>query len=310
VQKVPKLLDAVHKLIESTKLRFVLTGSSSRKLKRAGANLLAGRAFRHMLFPFTFIELGNRFDLQHQLNWGSLPEVINLRDPKNKTLYLKAYYENYLKEEIVAEQAVRNLNPFRLFLPVCLQNEGEPLNFTRLAEAAKVDVKTIQNYYEILTDTHLGFFLNSYDKSVRVVQRSAPKFYFFDTGVRRAIEKQLTIPVQKQTSIYGHLFESWFVNECYRLNEYYGLDYKFSYLRTKDGVEVDLIIERPDGSMALVEIKSTQKVEHRDLKHLLLLKNDFKNANLVCVCDEKILRKHEGVEITPWSKAFKVLKLS
>ena len=123
VQKSPKLLDVVHKLIESTDIKFVLTGSSSRKLKRMGANLLAGRAFRHFLYPLTAIELGNRMDLSHQLNWGSLPEVINLKNAKDKAAYLRTYLENYIKEEVVAEQAVRNLTPFRLFLPVCMQNE-------------------------------------------------------------------------------------------------------------------------------------------------------------------------------------------
>ena len=161
VQKSPKLLDVVHKLIESTDLKFALTGSSSRKLKRMGANLLAGRAFRFFLFPLTSVELAEKINLQHQLNWGSLPEVINLKNNKDKALYLKTYLENYIKEEIVAEQAVRNLNPFRMFLPICMLNEAEPLNFTKLSESTSVDIKTIQNYYEILIDTHLGFFLNN-----------------------------------------------------------------------------------------------------------------------------------------------------
>ncbi len=309
VQKSPKLLDVVHKLIETTNLKFALTGSSSRKLKRMGANLLAGRAFRFSLYPLTAVELGKKMDLEHQLNWGSLPEIINLKKDKDKAHYLKAYLENYIKEEIVAEQAVRNLNPFRLFLPICMQNETEPLNFTKLAESTGVDIKTVQNYFEILIDTNLGFFLNSYDKSVRVAQREASKFYFFDAGVKRAIEKQLTIPVQKQTSQYGKLFESWFVNECHRLNEYYQLDFKFSYLRTKDDAEVDLIIERPNGSIALVEIKSAEKIEDRHLKYLKLFKKDFPMADLICVCNEKKQRRSDGILITPWQDAFKALRL-
>jgi predicted AAA+ superfamily ATPase len=309
VQKTPKLLDVVHKLIETTDLKFALTGSSSRKLKRVGSNLLAGRAFRFFLYPLTSVELGKKMDLDHQLSWGSLPEIFHLKSTKDKSMYLKAYVENYIKEEIVAEQAVRNLNPFRLFLPLCLQNEGEPLNFTKLADSASVDVKTIQKYFEILVDTNLGFFLNSYDKSIRAVQRSAPKFYFFDCGVRRSIEKQLTIPIQKQTSMYGKLFESWFINECHRMNEYNQLDYKFSYLRTKDDAEVDLIIERPDGSMTLVEIKSSEKIEDRHLRHLLHFKKDFPHADLICVCQEKKQRKASDVVITPWQSALKILRL-
>jgi predicted AAA+ superfamily ATPase len=308
VQKSPKLLDVVHKLIESTDIKFVLTGSSSRKLKRMGANLLAGRAFRYFLYPLTSFELGPLTNLDEQLNWGSLPEIIKFKNTKDKSLYLKAYLENYIKEEVVAEQAVRNLTPFRLFLPICMQNETEPLNFSKIAESTGVDVKTIQNYFEILIDTHLGFFLNSYDKSLRAVQRSAPKFYFFDGGIRRAIEKQLTIPLQKQTSQYGKAFESWFVNECFRLNEYHQRDFKFSYLRTKDDAEIDLIIERPDGTISLVEIKSAERIETRHLKHLRHFGLDFPSANKVCVCNEKRSRKVDEILISPWQKAFKLLK--
>jgi predicted AAA+ superfamily ATPase len=257
----------------------------------------------------TALELGKKMNIEHQLNWGSLPEVINLKSDKDKSLYLKTYLEIYIKEEVVAEQAVRNLTPFRLFLPLCMQNETEPLNFTKLSERTGVDVKTVQNYFEILIDTNLGFFLNSYDKSLRAVQKEAPKFYFFDCGVRRAIEKQLSIPVKKQTSLYGVLFESWFINECHRLNEYFQLDYKFSYLRTKDDAEIDLIIERPDQSVTLVEIKSTDKIEDRHLKHLKSFKKDFLNANYVCVSDENKSRTLDGILITPWKNAFKVLKL-
>lgn len=309
VQKVPKLLDVVHKLIETTNLKFALTGSSSRKLKRAGANLLAGRAIRHFLFPLTHAEQGDQFDLESQLNWGSLPEVINLKKPSERALYLKTYYESYIKEEIVAEQMVRNLNPFRLFLPICIQNEGEPLNFSKMASATGVDSKTIQNYYEILIDTHLGFFLNSFDRSVRVAQREAAKFYFFDSGVSRAVSRQLTIPLQKRSGEWGRHFESWFINECFRLNEYNQLDYKFSYLRTKDGAEIDLIIERPDKSVTLVEIKSTNRIEDRHLKHLKSFKKDFPEANYVCISDEKVPRIYQGILITSWMSGLRKLGL-
>jgi predicted AAA+ superfamily ATPase len=274
-----------------------------------GANLLAGRAFRYFLYPLTSFELGPKFDLEDQLNWGSLPEIIKFKNVKDKALYLKAYLENYIKEEVVAEQSVRNLTPFRLFLPICMQNETEPLNFSKIAESTGVDVKTIQNYFEILVDTHLGFFLNSYDKSLRAVQKSAPKFYFFDGGVRKAIEKQLTIPLQKQTTQYGKAFESWFINECFRLNEYHQLDFKFSYLRTKDDAEIDLIIERPDRTISLVEIKSSERIEARHLKHLKHFEKDFPNSNKICVCNEKKSRQVDKILITPWKKAFKLLNL-
>ncbi len=309
VQKVPKLLDAVHYLIESTDLKFALTGSSSRKLKRVGANLLAGRAFRNSMFPLTCIEMGKKFSIQFQMNWGSLPEVTQLKSDKERSQYLRTYYETYIREEIVAEQLVRNLNPFRLFLPICMQNETNPLNFTKIAEQTGVDTKTVQNYYDILIDTHLGFYLNSFDRSLRSVQIKAPKFYFFDIGVRRAIEKQLSNPVVQGTSLYGTLFESWFINECYRLNEYGQLDYKFSYFRTKDDAEIDLIIERPDGSIALVEIKSAENVEDRHLKHLNHFQKDFPEAEYICVCNASHARTRGKIKILPWSAAFRALRL-
>ena len=127
--------------------------------------------------------------------------------------------------------------------------------------------------------------------------------------MRKAIEKQLTVPIEKQTSEYGKFFESWFINECHRLNEYYQLDYKFSYLRTKDDAEIDLIIERPNKSITLVEIKSTDQIEDRHLKHLKHFKKDFPTADLICVCTEEKIRRKDGVVIAPWNQAFKVLKL-
>ena len=309
IQKAPKLLNVVHKIIESTSIQFALTGSSSRKLKRIGANLLAGRAYTFQLFPFTSQEMGKDFNLDEALAWGTLPGSTNASTTKQKALFLKSYYNTYIKEEIVAEQAVRNLNPFRLYLPICMQNEAEPLNFSNISDQTGVDTKTIQNYYDILCDTHLGFFLNPYGKSIRAVQKKAPKFYFFDTGVRRAIEKQLSIPLQKKTSDYGKLFETWYINEVHRYNECKGLDYNFSYIRTKDDAEIDLIIERPDKSVSLVEIKSSEKIEERHLKHLNSFKNDFPNADLICVCNEKKARKVDGVWILPWKESFKVLRL-
>lgn len=309
IQKAPKLLNVVHKLIESSDIKFALTGSSSRKLKRMGANLLAGRAFKFQLFPFTSMELGSQFQLDDVLNWGCLPSTQNHKTAKQRALYLKTYYETYIREEIVAEQAVRNLNPFRMFLPICMQNETEPLNFSKMAEQAGVDTKTVQNYYEILCDTHVGFFLNSYSKSIRAVQKQAPKFYFFDCGVRRAIEKQLNIPIQKKTTEYGKLFESWFINEAYRYNEYAQLDFNFSYLRTKDDAEIDLIIEKPNKTVCLVEIKSADHVEDRHLKHLIHFKEKFPGAEAFCVCNETKTRIKHGVTIIHWSKAFEALGL-
>ncbi len=309
VQKIPELLDVVHSLIEKKKLRFVLTGSSSRKLKRKGANLLAGRAFMNTLFPLTHQELGKDFNLDFVLNWGSLPKIFSYEKDRSKANYLKSYVQTYIKEEIVAEQLVRNLTPFRLFLPIAAQMNSKTLNFSNIAKDTGVDYKTVQTYFDILTETYIGSFLNAYSGSIRKAQSQAPKFYFFDLGVKRALQNQLSIPVLPETNIYGEAFETWFINECRILNSYYSLDYEFSYLRTKDDVEVDLIIKKPNGDLSLVEIKSATHIDQRHVKHLMNFKKDFSNAQFICVSQVKHSQMIEGIHVLPWKQALKALGL-
>ncbi len=305
VQKCPKLLDVVHGLIEDKKINFALTGSSSRKLKHGGANLLAGRAVVFSMFPMTYFELQNKLSLIEILNWGTLPKILELRTALEKARYLKAYVLTYLKEEIQVEQLVRKLEPFRLFLPVAAQMDGQILNYSKIAKDVGVDHKTIANYYQILVDTNLGFFLDSYSKTVRKVQHEAPRFYFFDTGVRRALEKQINVPLEPKTTLYGNAFESWFINECHRYNSYYELDYSFSYLRTKDDAEIDLIIETPKKKTYLVEIKSSTKIDKDHLKHLLSFKKDFVKAEYICACDVVRAETYQEIQILPWRDALK-----
>lgn len=310
IQKVPKLLDHVHILIESKKTNFALTGSSSRKLKRGGANLLAGRAYSFSLHPFTSAELGDRFDLQHALQWGTLPKVTALEAPRDKERFLRTYAQTYLKEEILVEQLIRNLDPFRLFLPVAAQMNTRMINYSNISRDTGVDYKTVQNYYQILVETNLGFFLEPYAKSVRKVQKQAPKFYFFDMGVKRALERKLTTPLPEQTSEYGEAFESWFVNECFRLNSYLELDFDFSYLRTRDDVEVDLIIDRPGAATVMVEIKSSTSVDERHVKALAHFREDFPGARLICACRVPQPQRIGEIEVLPYRDALKEIGLA
>jgi uncharacterized protein len=177
IQKLPKLLDLVHLMIEEDKQKFILTGSSARKLKRGAGNLLAGRAFVYHLHPFTSVELGHEFDLLDALNWGLLPKTQALKTDEEKQDFLEAYCRTYLKEEIQQEQIVRNLDPFRQFLEIAAQMNGKIINFSKIAREVGVDTTTVQNYFSILEDTLLGFFLPSYHKSVRKRQISAPKYW-------------------------------------------------------------------------------------------------------------------------------------
>ena len=276
IQKVPKLLDIVQKLLrEKPEIQFIMTGSSARKLKRGSGNLLAGRAFQYYLFPFSVFELGERADFHSVLEFGSLPETVKKTSNTDKKEFLKSYVQTYLKEEIVSEQIIRKLNPFRNFLQVAAQQSGQIINFSRFSREAGVDDKTVKNYFSILEDTLLGFFVPCHNKSVRKQQTKAPKFYFFDTGVKRALERSLDIPLQERTYSYGSAFEHRVILECFYLNEYLRKDFRFSYLRSKDQNELDLIVERPGRPDLLVEIKSTRLAQTGHTATLERFKRDW-----------------------------------
>ena len=300
IQKLPKLLDHVHIIVTKKNIRFALTCSSSRKLKRGGANFLAGRAFSFSLYPFTAQELGDRFDLQEALQWGTLPKIISYKSDKDKKRFLRTYTQTYLKEEILVEQLIRNLTPFRLFLSIAAQMNTQIINFSNIARDTGVDHKTVQNYYQILVDTNLGFFLEAYNRSVRKVQKQSPKFYLFDMGVKRSLQNMLNVPLVPRTTEFGDAFEGWFIGECFRLNHYHELDFKFSYLRTKDDVEVDLIIDRPGQSQILLEIKSSDRVDDRHVKNLVHFNKDFPDAELICASRVAHKQVVKGIKVLPW----------
>lgn len=300
VQKVPKLLDVVHQLIEAKRLHFALTGSSARKLKRGGANLLAGRAFLFSLFPLTSFELEDDFKLQEALEWGTLPKIKEEKDSLSRKRFLTSYVNTYLKEEILIEQVIRKLEPFRLFLSIAAQMDGRIINFSNIAKDSGVDHKMIQRYFQILEDTHLGFFLNPFGRSVRKVQKQNPKFYFFDSGVQRALSGKLGNSIVPQTNEYGDCFESWVVNEISRQIAYKESSCKISYLRTKDDVEVDLLVESGGHVTHLVEIKSAEKVDERHVKNLLHFRDDFPSAELVCLSRVKRSQKIGKAWVLPW----------
>ena len=309
IQKVPKLLDVVHLCIEKHQKKFALTGSSARKLKRGSANLLAGRAFVHRFFPLTHLELLTSvvlIDINQVLQWGTLPKIFHLQDPQDKIRYLRSYAQTYLKEEIVAEQVVRKLDPFRLFLEIAAQHNGEIINFSNMARDVGVDTVTVQSYFQILEDTLMGFLLHPFHQSIRKRQRTNPKFYFFDTGVKRALAGQLTVDLQDQTYGFGKMFEHLVIVESLRLNEIFEKDYRFSYLRTKDDVEIDLIIERPGLPTALVEIKSSVQVDERNIKTLQSFQKDWKGpVEAYCLSRDSIPKVIDKVHLLPWQAGLK-----
>lgn len=308
IQKIPKLLDIVHRETERGCLNFALTGSSARKLKRGAANLLAGRAFVYRLFPLTHREIGNNFQLKQALEFGTLPKLFSLPDTE-KMDFLRAYTNTYIKEEIKEEQIVRKLDPFRRFLEIAAQTNGEIVNYTNISRDVGADPKTVQSYFEILEDTLTGFLLEPFHLSIRKRQLCNPKFYFFDPGVKRALERTLTVELLPQTYAFGKAFEHFIIAEIIRLNSYLKKDYRFSYLRTKDNAEVDLIIERPGMPTALVEIKSAEKIKDQHIINLKRFGKDFKKCELFIFSLDRVIKKINGVNVLHWLKGIKELGL-
>ncbi len=303
IQKLPKLLNIVHQLIESTKIKFILSGSSARKLKRGGANMLAGRAFIFHLYPFTAFELNK--PLKHFLQWGTLPKLFELKTSQDKKEYLKSYTLTYLKEEIQMEQIIRKLDPFRTFLEVAAQMNGKVLNYSKIAYDIGVDTTTVQNYYNILEDTLVGFYLPSYHTSIRKSQRLSPKFYLFDMGVCRTLKRTIDVPLLPQTYEFGDTFEHFIILECIKLTEYYRKNWKFSYLLTKDGAEIDLIIDRPSQKTICIEIKSSSVITKYDVQNLNRIGKDIPNSKLYCFSRDPQKKKIQNTICMEWKEGLR-----
>lgn len=311
IQKNPKLLDVIHSISNEKKIKFILTGSSARKLKRGSANLLAGRAFKYVCHPLTHFELENVFELQDILQFGALPEIFSLSIDDKKD-YLRAYVETYFKEEIVAEQIVRKLRPFKNFLTVAAQMNGRVLNISKIAHDVGVDHATVQNYFEVLEETLVGFLLEPFHESVRKRQRQASKFYYFDLGVVRALKKNLDNQVIAGTFEYGDSFEHFVIMEIKRIADYFQPDWQFSYLRTKDDAEIDLIIERPGLPRVAIEIKSTENISKLDKRTIPTYKSlvrDIKNCEAFLLSQDPLEQKIDGIWCLPWQKGFKAIGL-
>lgn len=302
VQKIPKLLDEVHRLIEETDKIFILTGSSARKLRRGAANLLAGRAFVYNLYPLSCFELKERFDLQEALQWGTLPKIFNLDSDQDKESFLYSYTDTYLKEEILNEQVVRKLPPFRRFLEVAAQCNGKIINYSNIAKDVGVNEKTIKEYFHILEDTLIGFFLESHHNSFRKRIAQKPKFYFFDTGIVRALSRRLLIPLAPKTAAYGEAFEHFVLLEFIRLSSYFHVEYRFSFIRTADDVEADLVVERPGKPLLCIEIKSTDTINESNIRAFSNLTKDNADCEAIVLSQDPYVKKYAHVTCYPWKE--------
>lgn len=302
IQKVPKLLDVVHHLMGSTNKIYIMSGSSARKLKYGGANLLAGRALVYHLHPFSYFELKDNFNLTNSLQWGMLPEIFEKDTFEKRQKFLQTYANTYLKEEIWGEHFIRKLDPFRKFLEVAAQCNGKIVNFPNIARDVGVDDKTVHNYYSILEDTLVGVFLEPHNNSVRKRLKTSPKFYFFDTGIVRALSRLTSVPLKPQTNAYDNAFEHFIILECIKLCSYYHSEYRFSYLRTKDDVEIDLLIERPGETTLCIEIKSAEQITYETIRSFIAISKDMPNSESYCLSREKYAKVIEHVTVLPWEQ--------
>jgi predicted AAA+ superfamily ATPase len=308
VQKLPELLDDVHAIIEEDSragaqhFRFILTGSSARKLKRGAANLLAGRAVSLKLYPLTFEEV--EFSDEQALQYGLLPRFFLSKQAP--IAELKSYAETYIREEVFQEALVRKIQAFEKFLDLAAQINGEPVNFSKIGKAAGVSGATIESFFQILTDILLVHRLDVWSYSVRTQVAAAPKYYFFDTGVLNALRGELSVPLKPSGFRLGKLFETLVINQLRALMEYHTLELKSYFWRTQAGQEVDLILARnPADPPLAIEIKSADSVDSSDLLGLQAFKREHPEAKLFCLCRAARAHQVDGVAVLPWREGIR-----
>lgn len=290
VQKIPALLDEVHWLMSNQNLRFILSGSSARKLVRSGANLLGGRAIRKHLYPLVSAEIPG-FDLVRACNNGMLPRHYLV---ENATKRLQTYVGDYLQQEIKAEALTRNLNTFSRFMEVAALSNGEIVNYNNIASECGVSAPTVKEYFSILEETLVGYMIPAFTKNVkrRVIQ--SPKFYYFDVGIANFLLKRGAL--KQGSPEFGHAFEHFVMQEIIAYIGYFRPQFNLSYWRTTSGYEVDAIIGNAN---VAIEIKSSEEVQSHHTKGLKAFSDEFPRARLIMVSMDKYPRKMNTIEIYP-----------
>jgi len=292
IQKVPELLDEIHWLIENRGVRFLLCGSSARKLRRGHGKLLGGRAVRYELHPLVYPEIPD-FSLSKALNAGLLPRHYQSASPRR---LVQSYIGDYLKEEIAAEALVRNTQSFSRFLEVAAISNGELLNYLNISRECGVSAPTVKEYFQIAEDTLIGTFLPAYAKKVKRRLISAPKFYFFDIGIVAELARRGTVEIGSE--LFGKAFEHFIYLEVLTYSHYSEKYFPLAYWRTASQFEADLILG--DHEVA-VEIKSTQSANDNHLKGLRAFKEEYRAKHLFLVSNDPKPRKTaDGIEILPW----------
>jgi len=296
IQRLPDLLNEVHRLIETRGIRFLLTGSSARKLRRGGVNLLGGRARTKYLHPFTYKELGDKFDLARAIERGLLPSIYFSDDPWAD---LQAYAGSYLQGEIVAEGATRNLPAFSRFLKVAALCNSQIVNFTNISNDAQVARTTVYEYFEILKDTLILYELPAWRKSKKRKPLASSKYYFFDVGVVSVLQDRKFRP---GTPEFGEAFETYLMHELISYSDYVSGE-NLSYWRSTSGFEVDFII----GDHTAVEVKAKENLSVSDLKPLRALSEEKKLKRYLCVSLEPRRRRFEDMMVLPYKDFLEAL---
>ena len=293
VQKVPALLDEVHRLIEKRRLKFVLTGSSARRLRRGHVNLLAGRALTRRLHPLTAAELGGDFNLARALEYGHLPAACTADNPGD---FLKSYVHTYLREEIQQEGLTRNLPAFGRFMEAASFSQGAPLNISAIARDCAVSRKVAENYFSILRDTLLSHEIPVFARRAKRDLVARVKFYFFDAGVFRAIRPAGPYDFDAETG--GVALETLVLQELAARNDYSDFNYTIHYWRTRQGAEVDFVLYGERGLKA-IEVKNSPRARREALKGLRLFKKEHPQARLMFVYTGRRRFHEDGVDIVP-----------
>ncbi|MBI5410242.1 MAG: ATP-binding protein [Nitrospirae bacterium] len=291
IQRLPILLNEVHRLIEERGLRFLLTGSSARKLRGGGVNLLGGRARTKNLHPLTCRELGRHFDLFRAIERGLLPSIYFSDDPRAD---LRAYAGSYLQQEIIAEGAARNVPAFSRFLKVAALCNGTIVNFTNIANDAQVPRTTVYEYFEILKDTLILHELPAWRRSLRRKPLASSKYYFFDIGIVSELQGRRFRP---GTPEFGEAFETYIMHELRSYIDYISAE-PLSYWRSTSGFEVDFIL----GDHTAIEVKAKENVSVQELKSLRALKEEKILKRYLCVSLESRTRTVDGIIILPYRK--------
>lgn len=293
IQKLPDLLDEVHLMIEELRIRFVLTGSSARKLKQTGVNLLGGRARTRHLHPFVSAELGDAFDLERAMQRGLLPSHYFSDLPDED---LRSYIGLYLTEEIAAEGISRNIPAFSRFLEVAATCNTGMLNFTSVGSDAQVSRQTVQNYFQVLNDTLIGFFLPPFEKSKKRKAIGTPKFYFFDMGVVRILRG--LDQIQRSSNDFGSFFEHFIFLELRAFISYKHQAMELSYWRSTSGFEVDFIL----GNTVAIEVKASSNIGDKHLRGLRALAEENLTSQLILLSFETAKRSVDNILIYPWKE--------